>query len=492
MTDRIEFPQTRCLVGVARGDVTPPVGIYHRMWGAAAHDRATGVHRPLTFTVLVLAPEDSGDVRGEGLVLLALDHCLMAAPDLGEILERVASEGGVPRERIIVFFSHTHAAGLLGRERFSMPGGDLIPGYFAEMSEKLAAGVNTAAAAAQPATIVYGAGQCPLATNRDYFDSAAGHYVCGFNPGGPADPTVLVARVHSHTGDRPLATLVNYACHPTTLAWDNTLISPDYVGAMREVVEQAADAPCFFIQGASGDIGPREGYVGDTEVADRNGRMLGYAALSALETLPPPGTAYQYTGPVISGATIGTWCDVPIDQERERSLAFWEEHESTLALKYRPDRPDKETLLAEKQIWEQREQSARAAGNAQQASDARAMLERITRRLARVGHLPPGDTMPFSLRIWRLGDAVWVALDGEHYNVLQRQLRERFPDIPLIVGTLANGSNVWYLPDRDSYGKGLYQEEVSILARGSLETIIDAAAGVIKELMDATSALAAH
>ncbi|MGE0378939.1 MAG: hypothetical protein AB7Q45_26355, partial [Planctomycetaceae bacterium] len=91
MTDRIEFPQTRCLVGVARGDVTPPVGIYHRMWGAAAHDRATGVHRPLTFTVLVLAPEDSGDVRGEGLVLLALDHCLMAAPDLGEILERVAS-----------------------------------------------------------------------------------------------------------------------------------------------------------------------------------------------------------------------------------------------------------------------------------------------------------------------------------------------------------------------------------------------------------------
>ena len=76
-----------------------------------------------------------------------------------------------------------------------------------------------------------------------------------------------------------LGTLVNYACHPTTLAWENTLISPDYVGAMREVVEQHTGAPCLFLQGASGDLGPREGFVGDTAVADRNGRQLGFAAL---------------------------------------------------------------------------------------------------------------------------------------------------------------------------------------------------------------------
>ena len=30
---------------------------------------------------------------------------------------------------------------------------------------------------------------------------------------------------------------MNYACHPTTLAWQNTLISPDYVGAC-EVIER--------------------------------------------------------------------------------------------------------------------------------------------------------------------------------------------------------------------------------------------------------------
>lgn len=491
MTDRVEFPQSRTLAGVSRGDVTPPVGIYHRMWGAAAHDRSTGVHRPLTYTALVLAPEDAGDVRREGLILIGLDHCLMAAPDLGEILDHVASVSRVPRDRLSVFFSHTHAAGLMGRERFSLPGGDLIPDYFAELSARVGAGVNEAADSARPATIVYGGGQCSLATNRDYFDQTAGQFVCGFNPGGPADQTVLVARVHDQTGGL-LATLVNYACHPTTLAWDNTLISPDYVGAMREVIEQATNVPCFFVQGASGDIGPREGFVGDPAVADRNGRILGYAALAALETLPRPETAFQYTGPVISGATIGTWSVAPLNEDRKRAIAIWREHESTLTLPYRADRQDKHTLLAEKQHWEQQEQAARETGKLRQASDARAMVERLTRRIARVGHLPPGDAYPFPLRIWRLGDAVWLALDGEHYNVLQRRLRERFPGVPLVVGTLANGSNVWYLPDSDSYGKGLYQEEVSILARGSLETIIDAATQVIEELMSAESADPAH
>ena len=56
--DVVHTPQALCRAGVARRDITPPVGIYHRMWGAATHDRATGVHRPLLATVLVLESQD--------------------------------------------------------------------------------------------------------------------------------------------------------------------------------------------------------------------------------------------------------------------------------------------------------------------------------------------------------------------------------------------------------------------------------------------------
>src|SRR5438105_8025614 len=54
--NHVDTPQTRCRAGVARCDITPPVGIYHRMWGAAVHDQATGVHRPLLATALWLEP----------------------------------------------------------------------------------------------------------------------------------------------------------------------------------------------------------------------------------------------------------------------------------------------------------------------------------------------------------------------------------------------------------------------------------------------------
>src|SRR3954470_19803721 len=57
------------LIGVAREDITPPIGIYARSWGAAKHDVAEGIHRPLTLTALTFqsSHEDAP------LVLIAAD-----------------------------------------------------------------------------------------------------------------------------------------------------------------------------------------------------------------------------------------------------------------------------------------------------------------------------------------------------------------------------------------------------------------------------------
>ena len=112
------------------------------------------------------------------------------------------------------------------------------------------------------------------------------------------------------------------------------------------------------------------------------------------------------------------------------------------------------------------------------------MAERMTRRLVRMRELPAGQ-FPLQLRCWRLGDAVWVLLEGEYYNVLQRELRARFPRTPLVFASLANGSRVWYVPARDAYGKGLYQEDASVVAAGTLERILDALCDDITKLLEA-------
>ncbi len=479
--NRIEFPQCRCLAGVARVDITPPVGIYHRMWGAASHDRSTGVHLPLTATALYLAGPDGSVLPESVRVVVALDHCLLGTREMNELLARVSSAAKVEGSSIVVFFSHTHGAGLMGLERGDLPGGDLIPKYLDDLANKIAALIRQAREKQRPVGIAFGVGRCSMAANRDYFDDKLGQFVCGFDPEGPADDRVLVGRLTGENG-RPVATVVNYACHPTTLAWENTLISPDFVGAMRELVEKATDAPCIFVQGASGDLGPRDGFVADTAVADRNGRQLGYAVLSALESIPMAGTSYEYSGPVISGATLGIWGYTPVAAKRLQELVSWSVQRWTLPLKYRDDLPRPDELVNEREKWQEREEDARSAGDEVRAADARAMVERLTRRLSRIRQLPHGDSFPFPIHLWRMGDSVWVGLNGEHYNLLQRELRNRFPGTPIIVGTLANGSDASYLLDEASYGKGLYQEKVSLLAKGSLEALIEAIAGKIEEL----------
>src|SRR6185295_7141745 len=95
-----ETPQSRCRAGVARGDITPPVGIYHRMWGAALHDRAMGVHRPLLATALWLAPLADG-ADGPQL-LVALDHCVMDSDEVARIQGAVGGAAGLAPERVHV------------------------------------------------------------------------------------------------------------------------------------------------------------------------------------------------------------------------------------------------------------------------------------------------------------------------------------------------------------------------------------------------------
>src|SRR5262245_21253282 len=162
-------PQSFCRLGVTRCDVTPPVGMYHRMWGAATHDRSTGVHRPLTATAAVFGPLHKGE--GGEQVLIALDHCLLWAGEMEAVLDRICARTALAREQVVVAFSHTHAAGLLGRERVGLPGGDLIPAYLDRLGERLAGLVEEARLRpGVPAGLAYATGRCPLAAHRDFWD----------------------------------------------------------------------------------------------------------------------------------------------------------------------------------------------------------------------------------------------------------------------------------------------------------------------------------
>ncbi|MBU6335298.1 MAG: hypothetical protein KGS47_12970 [Chloroflexi bacterium] len=452
----------RCRIGVAVRDITPPAGIYARSWGAARHEQASGVHRPLTLSALVLLPLEPGD--GAGLVLVAADlGWFPLADDECALRAQLCAAAGVGAAQLLLNLSHTHSGPSLNTRCAERPGGALIAPYLAQLADIGADAIAAAHAAARPGWVRAGYGSCTLATRRDLWLDATQGYVTGSDLAEPADDTVLVARISDDAG-APLATLVNYACHPTTLAWQNPLISPDYVGAMREVVEQATGAPCIFLYGAGGDLGPRDGFVGDTAVADRNGRQLGYAALAALAGLPPAGTQRAFAGVVASGANLGTWHDVPHDAARLAACRRLQAHQHLVPLARKP-RPD----------------AVRAPAS---GADPRAEAEKALRRELVQLALGDADPVPRPLWAWRIGDLLLLACPDEAYSALQATLRARFADRPVIVLGVTNGA-IGYLVPRASYDLGLYQEQQSPFAAGCFEQVLAAALAALAALADA-------
>jgi len=453
-------------IGVGRRDTTPPAGIYARMWGAATHDFADGVHRPLCVTALALQADD-----GPPRLLVALDIALLG--DLGgtsdseRVLGPVYEELGLEPWQLLVNCSHTHAAPWAAMSRSHNPGGELIGPYLDQLSTALLEAGRDALGALAPATLTWATGRCDLARNRDLPDPATDgrRLICGYNPANEADDTVVVGRVTAAADGRVLATIVNYACHPTTLAWANHLISPDYIGAMREVVEaNTGGAPCLFLQGASGELGPAHQYVGDAAVADQHGRRLGFSALSALEGMLPPGQALRYDGIVESGAPLAVWLPAPFEPSRVLDGGAVD-----VPLPLKP-MPTLEELEAE-----------------HEAADDRPIKERLFRKIQIVKNLSAGGHHVFPAWVWRAGDSLLVAHPNEAYSRFQEDLRAAFPDTTVVVMN-TSGAEMGYIYPPELDGVDLYQVWQTPFAKDALPTLTTACIEEGRRLMGEASA----
>jgi hypothetical protein len=143
-------------------------------------------------------------------------------------------------------------------------------------------------------------------------------------------------------------------------------------------------------------------------------------------------------------------------------------------LPYRPDLPTLAETQRQLAHWQAEEAAARAAGNDERIRDRRAQAERMTRQKARLEALPAGASYPYRFQVLELGDAFWLFCPGELYQVFQTTLRSRFRDQALVIATIAGDWQPGYIPAAEAYGKGIYQETISFLAAGSLETLIEA------------------
>jgi len=446
-------------IGVARRDVTPPVGIYSRMWGSAVHDVAEGIHRPLTVTLLTL---ESIDPQTPPLVLASLDlGWWRSRRDERFVREKVLESLTLDPSQLILHLIHTHSGPSTSLDARDKPGGQLIEPYLVQVGQAVAGAARDALEGAAPATLDWHTGRCDLACFRDQPNPEGPGMVVGYRPDRVADNTLLVGRVADQQ-KRVIATLVNYACHATTLGGANRLISPDYVGAMREIVEGATGGvPCLFLGGAAGDLAPRRQYAGDPAVADQNGRQLGYAALSTLNGMLPPGSALEFERVESSGTALGRWHLTPVAADRTCRGQV-----SHVSLPLKPMTPHDELV---RQLA---------------ACDDRVIVERLERQLHLHDGLGSGGTFEVPVWIWQLGGAVLVGVPAEMHSPFQMELRQRFSNRRIIVLNLVNGT-IGYLPPQDDYPRGTYQATASPFEAGCHEAMLTACAEALQRI-DAT------
>jgi hypothetical protein len=383
----------------------------------------------------------------------------MSKEDEAGIRAPLERELGVAPGDLILHLSHTHGAPFTDPARAGSPGGGLIAHYREALVARCLEVLNEAREAMRPARLGWSTGRCGLAYNRDLPDPETGELLCGLNAAEPADDTLLVGRI-TDDGGAIVATLVNYACHPTSTGGGNRLTSPDYVGAMREVVERDMGGICVFLHGADAELTPRRSFEDDVEAADQNGRELGYAVLAVLAGMFPPGQRLEFAGREESGTALGRWRHAPAPAD-----ATFAALHRTVRLDVRNDLPGLAQLRADL--------AEAAPGFAR---------ERAQRRLAMREKIGDGSTFAMPLVAWRLGGAVMVGAPVELYSDFQIELRARHPGLPVAVMNICNGY-LSYLPPRAAYETDVYPVRIALFAAGGAERALDVASAMISELM---------
>ena len=243
------LPAATLKAGVAKVDITPPLGL--PMYGYAGRKGgATAVLDPLMARVLVL------EVGEKRLALVVMDLGTVFAPEWINRLRAAAREkGGI--SYVLVAAIHTHSGPAIRDEYPPRESPDWETGVL----EKVESAVLEAHAHAVAARLGVGYGVTDIGHNRLRVNPDG--TVTWFErnntrvPTAPVDRTVTVLRVDTSEG-RPLAILVNYACHPVVFGSDNFQYSADYPGVMDKTVEQAFNGEPLgmFLQGGDGDINP--------------------------------------------------------------------------------------------------------------------------------------------------------------------------------------------------------------------------------------------
>jgi hypothetical protein len=458
--------------GVGRADITPPVGIPAGGWGNQLHEVSEANDLELWATVLVVEGAD-----GTRAALLDVDLCILDDAQAARARDVVAGAAGLPAESVAAGTTHNHSVPVtlelggawIRRNR------EMVAPYVESVFDAIRCAAEEAAAALVPVRVGSAEGSSPLAVNRR-MTAPDGRAAVGLNPDGVVDHTLTVVRLDGED-DRPVATIVHYACHPIILGPDNRAVTPEFPGIVKRVVESALGGRCLFVQGACGDIGPSELFVAELEPYRRLGAMLGHdAAAVALRASWRAHRLRQRHGE--ESAWIASFEYVP-DDEPDATVRVARE---VVPLPLRDDLGDAAEWRSEAERWEDEAYAARAGGAHEGEIRELTVRTKFARMRAERGDALAGlDAYPLLVHGLRLGPAALVGVPVELFSEVGAAIRDGSPFATTLVSGYWNGYRN-YLPTDAERPRGGYEIDISPFRPGADALVRDGAARALEAL----------
>jgi hypothetical protein len=441
-------PAPTLKVGAAAVVINPEMGT--PLAGYFNDRLATAIHDDLHARALVI------EQGGNKAALVVLDLLTTPRKVVEKAREIIEHDTGIPADHVMISATHTHTAPLMMLGSVRDPSADnqkdLSQHYTDALPGLIAKAVKEANDKLAPAIPSGGHGQVEgISFNRRYVmqDGSVGWNPGKLNPkilhpAGPIDPDVGV--LYFQTPDpkdpQPIATYVNFACHPDCTG--GTVVSADYPGAVAKFLGlvKGPNMVTIFANGTCGDINhidvttsrPQQGF----EEAQRIGAVLAGETLRTCGHLDPVAV-----GPIKVRSAMVT---LPLPTFTQEELVKARHDATTFA------GPTKPSFLDRVKAFK--------------------ILDTAARQ---------GKPYEVEVQVISMGDDVaWVALPGEIFVNLGLAIKEASPYRYTMIAELANGS-IGYIPTRQAYAEGNYEPTNSRCAAGSGEMLVAEAVKLLKD-----------
>ncbi|MED1059576.1 neutral/alkaline non-lysosomal ceramidase N-terminal domain-containing protein (plasmid) [Bacillus mycoides] len=255
-------------VGICKVDITPPLGIdfigYHRPIGISK------IEEHIYATVYVFENNQTKTV------FISIDNIGMLIEDTIIIREQVAHELNVPFKNITVVYTHTHS----GPE--TVGDDQLIKSYKTILINNVVKGAIIANDNMQLSEVGWNVTMGEIGVNRRERTSD-GKVKMGINENGVVDKRIGVLAIRNYKTKELTGIIVFCTAHPNVLKSDSDILSADYPGLTRGILEQILNCPVIIVQGAAGNVNAK--YRGSKEALKHMAYILSGTVLTMLPTV---------------------------------------------------------------------------------------------------------------------------------------------------------------------------------------------------------------